>query len=384
MNPRSTRSHKHSKHPAKIQTQKPTGWLSQHHLWYIGMGIVIGILFWLLKPVFALLAASAAIAYILDPLIDRFEENGWSRDQGIAIITGLGGLLLIMGLIFFIPPIVDQINKLSDDIRVVLSHLDESLQQTSEWIEAKTGQKFDIQLDQVQETLPVWIEQFAQDWQSKALNLAKGLLLKGMGLINTLLNLLLLPVFTYYLLRDWDDLLSDGFELIPHNMRPVASKTLGEVNTRLNAFIIGQIKVCLALAVLYTIGLLIVGIDLAIPIGILSGLMFVIPYVGTVFGILSASILALVNFGVDWHILGVFAVFGISQTIEGYYLTPKIIGESVGLSPMVVMIALIVGASFMGIWGMLIAIPVTAVLSVLAAEWLDRYKRSDTFLDRID
>ena len=92
-----------------------------------------------------------------------------------------------------------------------------------------------------------------------------------MGLINTLLNLLLLPVFTYYLLRDWDDLLSDGFELIPHNMRPVASKTLGEVNTRLNAFIIGQIKVCLALAVLYTIGLLIVGIDLAIPIGILSG-----------------------------------------------------------------------------------------------------------------
>ena len=144
-----------------------------------------------------------------------------------------------------------------------------------------------------------------------------------MGLINTLLNLLLLPVFTYYLLRDWDDLLSDGFELIPHNMRPVASKTLGEVNTRLNAFIIGQIKVCLALSVLYTIGLLIVGIDLAIPIGVLSGLMFVIPYVGTVFGILAASILALINFGVDWHILGVFAVFGISQTIEGYYLTPK-------------------------------------------------------------
>ena len=267
-------------------------------------------------------------------------------------------------------------------MRLVLSHLDETLQQTSKWIEAKTGQKLDLQLDQVQETLPVWIDQFAQDWQTKALNIVKGLLLKGMGLINTLLNLLLLPVFTYYLLRDWDDLLADGFELIPHNIRPVASKTLGEVNTRLNAFIIGQIKVCLALAVLYTIGLLLVGIDLAIPIGVLSGLLFVIPYVGTVFGILTAGILALINFGVDWHILGVFAVFGISQTIEGYYLTPKIIGESVGLSPMVVMIALIVGASFMGIWGMLIAIPVTAVLSVLAAEWLDRYKRSDTFLDR--
>ena len=274
----------------------------------------MGILCWLLRPVFALLAASAAIAYILDPLVDRFEDGGWSRDQGIAIITILGGLLLLVGFISFIPPVIDQFNKLSDDIRVVLSHLDETLQQTTEWIEAKTGRQINLKLDQLQETLPVWIDQFAEDWKTKAIDIGKGLFLKGMGLINTLLNLLLLPVFTYYLLRDWDDLLADGFELIPHNLRPIASKTLGEVNTRLNAFIIGQIKVCLALAVLYTIGLLIVGIDLAIPIGILSGLMFVIPYVGTVFGILTASVLALINFGVDWHVLGVFAVFGISQT----------------------------------------------------------------------
>ena len=131
MKPKSPRSRKHSTHPVKRRHPLLSGWFSQHYLWYIGMGFVIGLLFWLLKPVFALLAASAAIAYILDPLIDRFEENGWSRDQGIAIITGLGGLLLLIGLISFIPPIIEQINKLSDDMRVVLSHLDESLQQTS-------------------------------------------------------------------------------------------------------------------------------------------------------------------------------------------------------------------------------------------------------------
>lgn len=381
---RPRRSHKHSGHPVRERSRQYEPKLTRHHLWYIGLGIGLGVLCWLLKPVFALLAASAAIAYIFDPLVDRFEDGGWSRDQGIAIITVLGGLVLLTGFISFIPPIIDQVDKLSDDIRVVLSNLDTTLQQGTEWIEGKTGRKINLKLDHLQETLPIWIDQFAQDWQTKALDIVKGLFLKGMGLINTLLNLLLLPVFTYYLLRDWDDLLADGFELIPHNIRPLASKTLGEVNTRLNAFIIGQIKVCLALSVLYTIGLLIVGIDLAIPIGILSGLLFVIPYVGTIFGILSASVLALINFGVDWHVLGVFAVFGISQTIEGYYLTPKIIGESVGLSPMVVMIALIVGASFMGIWGMLIAIPVTAVLSVVAKEWLERYKQSDTFLEHTD
>lgn len=380
---RPPRSHRRAEHPARKQThQVQSG--TRHHLWYIGLGIGLGILCWLLKPVFALLAASAGIAYILDPLIDRFEDSGWSRDQGIAIITVLGGLILLIGFISFIPPVIEQVNKLSDDIRVVLSNLDETLQQTTTWVEGKTGRKLNLKLDHFQETLPVWIDQFAQDWQTKALDIVKGLFLKGMGLINTLLNLLLLPVFTYYLLRDWDDLLADGFELIPHKMRPLAGKTLGEVNKRLNAFIIGQIKVCLSLAVLYTIGLLIVGIDLAVPIGVLSGLLFVIPYVGTIFGILTASVLALINFGVDWHVLGVFAVFGVSQTIEGYYLTPKIIGESVGLSPMVVMIALIVGASFMGIWGMLIAIPVTAVLSVVATEWLDRYKQSDTFLTEVD
>ena len=380
---RPRRSHRRAEHPARKQTpQVQSG--TRHHLWYIGLGIGLGILCWLLKPVFALLAASAGIAYILDPLVDRFEDSGWSRDQGIAIITVLGSLILLIGFISFIPPVIEQVNKLSDDIRVVLSNLDETLQQTTEWVEGKTGRKLNLKLDHFQETLPVWIDQFAQDWQTKALDIVKGLFLKGMGLINTLLNLLLLPVFTYYLLRDWDDLLADGFELIPHKMRPLAGKTLGEVNKRLNAFIIGQIKVCLSLAVLYTVGLLIVGIDLAVPIGVLSGLLFVIPYVGTIFGILTASVLALINFGVDWHVLGVFAVFGVSQTIEGYYLTPKIIGESVGLSPMVVMIALIVGASFMGIWGMLIAIPVTAVLSVVATEWLDRYKQSDTFLKEVD
>ena len=154
-----------------------------------------------------------------------------------------------------------------------------------------------------------------------------------------------------------------------------------EVDLRLNAFVRGQIKVCLALSVLYTIGLLIIGIDLAIPIGIISGLLFIIPYLGPVVGLFLSCLLALINFGISWHIIGVLAVFGLSQMLEGYILTPKLIGDSVGLSPLVVMISLLVGASLLGIWGMFLAIPVTAVLSVFAAEWLEHYKSSALFTE---
>jgi predicted PurR-regulated permease PerM len=355
--------------------------LSQHKLWYLSLVLGLLFLFWLLKPVFAILAASAGIAYVLDPLVDRFEARGWSRDQGIAVIVAIGLLITTVALLLFIPPVVVQFGKLSEDIRHVIANLDVNIQQLTLWIEHKTGQQIDIDLKHVQESLPQWLEETTANWQGKAMSIVEGLFLRGMGLVNTLLNLLLLPIFTYYLLRDWDELMKRSFELLPHKTRPLAQKTMLEVDERLNAFILGQIKVCLALAVLYSFGLWIVGIELAFPIGIASGLLFIIPYVGTVFGIVTAGLMALINFGFDWHILGVLAVFGLSQTVEGYYLTPKIVGESVGLSPLVVMIALIVGAAFMGIWGMFLAIPVTAVLSVLAAEWLRRYKTSDTFLE---
>ena len=211
-----------------------------------------------------------------------------------------------------------------------------------------------------------------------------GLLTQGLGFLNTILNLLLLPIFTFYLLRDWDILVGKFREILPHSYRAMIQENLAEVDIRLNAFVRGQIKVCIYLAILYTIGLLIVGIDLAIPIGILSGLLFIVPYLGTAFGIISSLLLALIDFGFSWQAIGVIVVFIVVQLIEGYYLTPKIIGESVGLSPLVVMIALLVGASLMGIWGMFLAIPITAILSVIGTDWLKRYKESHFYLDTDD
>ncbi len=209
----------------------------------------------------------------------------------------------------------------------------------------------------------------------------KGVLAGGLGIVVTLLNLLLVPVFTFYLLRDWDRAVAGVDALIPAPQRPLVRRVSREIDGRLQAFVRGQLTVCLALGVLYSIGLLVVGIDLAIVVGMLSGLLFIVPYLGTAVGIVAASGLALLAFGVDWHLVGVLGVFGGVQLIEGMVLTPWIVGDKVGLHPLVVMIALLVGGNLFGIAGMLLAIPVTAAAQVLLVEWIQAYRASDAFED---
>ncbi len=153
----------------------------------------------------------------------------------------------------------------------------------------------------------------------------------------------------------------------------------GEVDARLGAFVRGQITVCIILGVMYSTGLWLSGIDLAVVIGLLSGALFIIPYLGTIVGIVLATTLCLMKYGVDAHLVYVALTFAISQGIEGWVLTPRIVGQKVRLHPLVVMMALLVGSSLGGIWGMLLAIPVTATLNVVGIEWLEAYRASHVF-----
>ena len=352
--------------------------------WILSVTLVVLFVFWLLKPVFALLAASAGIAYICDPLIDRLEKRGFSRSTAIGLFFSFVAIGVVLFFLILIPPLFKQVNQFSSDIARLLEHTDQHIQTINKYISSWTGSTITLDISHLKTSIPEWIANLSPDLQKKTLSLASGLLTQGLGLLSTILNLLLLPIFTFYLLRDWDILVEKLNNLIPYSYRAQIHKNLSEVNIRLNAFVRGQIKICIYLSILYAIGLLIVGIDLAIPIGVLSGLLFIVPYLGTAFGIVTSLLLALIDFGFSWQAIGVVVVFIVVQLIEGYYLTPKIIGESVGLSPLVVMIALLVGASLMGIWGMFLAIPITAVLSVIGTDWLTRYRKSRLFLDKND
>ncbi len=340
----------------------------------VGLGLL-----WVLRPVLAVLAASAAIAYLLDPLVDWFEARGMARETGIVAIFGGAVLAVALTVLLFVPAVGHQVEVVGARIGPVVGDLDRWLGPAVARVEDWTGRDLGSVTADLKTELP---RRVAAAWpavQERALAVLRGLFTQGLGVISALLNVALTPIFVFYLLRDWDRLVAGIADLVPPRHRPRVGRVAREVDQRLNAFVRGQITVCLALAAIYSVGLLVVGIDLAVPVGTLAGALFIVPYLGTAVGVVLGTVLALVKFGLSWKVVGVWLVFGGAQLVEGYVLTPRIVGDKVGLHPLVVMIALIVGGSLMGIWGMLIAIPVTAVLSVLAGEWLAMYRASRAY-----
>ncbi len=347
--------------------------------WAIGFGLVGLGLLWVLRPVLAILAASASIAYVLKPMVNWLERHRLSRDAAIGVIFLTTPVILSLVLLLFIPSMAKQIDAMGARIVPFIHDVDSVLGSSGQWLSAKTGKDIHFDLEELKTWGPEVVSEQWPKVQEKLTSLSKGLFTQGLGLLNALLNIALLPIFVYYLLSDGDRALAALRDLVPPRFLPRVERVAHEVDQRLSAFVRGQLTVCSALAVLYSLGLLIVGIDLAISVGTIAGVLFIVPYLGTAVGVVLGVLLALLKFGFSWEVLGVVAVFTVVQLIEGYALTPRIIGDKVGLHPLVVMVAIIVGASLMGIWGMFLAIPITAVLSVVAAEWIELYKRSQAY-----
>ncbi len=347
--------------------------------WLAAFGIVLTSLLWVLRPVFAVLAASAGLAYILDPPTDWLERRGLSREAAIGVVFTvlLGGAGLVT--LLFVPGFAREGREIADQIGPFIANLDKLVAPALAWASDVSGQPVTLDLADLQRVAPGWVADNSAKIQETGSALFTGLLTQGIGVLNAVLNLTLLPVFVFYLLRDWDKLTESVRSLVPLAQQSRVDRVAKEVDRRLSAFVRGQITVSVIMAGLYSAGLLLVGIDLAVPVGVLSGLLFVVPYLGTAVGIVLATVLALLKFGIGWQLVQVAVVFAVVQGIEGYLLTPRIVGDQVGLHPLVVMVALIVGGSLLGIWGMLLAIPITAVLSVFGAEWLDLYRRSRVY-----
>lgn len=366
--------------PPEIEAQSPlrAGW-TLRLLWAGGFLLIGGGLVWVLWPVLSILVASAALAYLLDPLIDRLEARGISRPVGIGILLVLGVSAGLGFLLLMLPPLFGRFGQVGTLAGEFFATLDQRIAPLAAWVQEHTGYSVPVDLSELQAQAPQLIEEWLPRAQSLLQRGLQGLFTQGMSLVGAVLNLTLLPLFTFYLLVDWDRLVERVASLIPPRLRPRVERVARAVDERLSAFVRGQILVCLALAVLYSLGLWIAGIDLPFTVGTLAGLLFVVPYLGTLVGIVLASALSLLEHGVDQHLLWVLLVFVGVQAIEGYVLTPRIVGEKVGLHPLVVMIALLVGGSLLGVWGMLVAIPVTATLSVLGAEWVEMYRQSRVF-----
>jgi len=339
------------------------------------LGVLLGIvlLYWLFSPVMFPFAAGITMAYFLEPIVSKLERNKIPRWLG-TLITLAGFLFFIVLILLLISPmVIAQITALAlalpDYIEKAREHLIPWAKHWISEISPNYAQHIEAAKSSTTENAAAFL--------SSAL---KGIVSGGLSLINIITLFILTPVIAFYVLRDWDKMTAIIDNLIPRKSYAIIKEQLSEINKTLSGFIRGQALVCLCLGLFYAIGLRLSGLEYGVTVGLVAGVLTIIPYVGTVFGFALSTLLAVVQFEGDLIRIGiVILVFVIGQGLEGYILTPKLVGDRVGLHPVWILFAIIAGLSLLGFTGALIAVPVAAVIGVLVRFAAKKYKESDIY-----
>ena len=339
--------------------------------WLIGLGTLILVL-WALKGMLAPFLAGMAIAYLLDPLADRLERVKLPRWAATTVVLLAFAFAFVLVLLILVPVIERQVTAFITDWPQYREGLMARLAPLMERLTAISSQ-------QDMEDLQSLIGQYGGDAVSWARAALEGIWRSGAAVVDLLSLLVITPVVAFYLLRDWDRMVAKIDAYLPRAYAPTIRALVRQVDATLSSFIRGQGTVCLILGVFYAVALSAAGLNFAVLVGLGSGLLSFIPFVGSIGGFLISSVIALVQFD-DWTPrIVVMAIFVIGQAVEGNVLTPKLVGGSVGLHPVWVMFALLAGGSLFGFTGVLLAVPVAAVIGVLVRFGLERYRSSDYF-----
>jgi len=310
-----------------------------------------------------------AVAYLLDPAADKLESWGCSRTLATSLITGVFFLLVIAVLVLVLPLIQEQLVDL-------LARLPDTVAAMRDWAEPL--------LERLRERLPGADIQAlggkAGDIVGKALgwlgDLAGGLWRGGMAAFNLLTLFLITPLVAFYLLRDWDRVVARVDSWLPRAQADTIRAQAAKVDATLSGFVRGVFSVCVILAIFYAVGLSLIGLRSGAIIGIIAGLLSFVPFFGALVGAVLSVGMALIQFS-DWlPIVLTAAVFVVGQVAEGNFLTPKLVGDRVGLHPLWVIFALMAGGAVLGFVGVLLAVPAAAVVGVLVRFGIERYKAS--------
>ncbi len=350
-----------------------TGMSESQRWWLLALTVLFGGLIYLLAPVLTPFLAGALLAYIGDPLVDRLEARGLSRTLSVVVVfltLTLVGLLLLLVLV---PMLERQVGLLIQRLPGYLEWLFHTgLPGLLSW----AGLERDlIDLGAIKSMLSGWLPSAGKGVAGVLGTLSRS----GMTLIGWIANLLLIPVVTFYLLRDWDLMVARIRELLPRRWEPDAVRLASASDEVLGAFFRGQLLVMLVLALVYGIGLTLVGLELGLLIGLIAGLVSFVPYLGFIVGIVAATIAALLQFkGID-PLIWVALVFGVGQLLEGMVLQPLLLGERIGLHPVAVLFAVLAGGQLFGFFGVLLALPVAAVVAVVLRYLHERYLESGLY-----
>lgn len=338
--------------------------------------IVVVFLGWLLfklEPVLMPFIVGGLLAYLGDPVADKLEAKGFSRTLAVVICFFVLTLIFLIALFIFVPLVVHQLKVLYGQLPLIF----EWFKQVSlPWlVETFSLEPDAFDVDSIKSKV---IAQWggAQDLVG---SIAVKVTSSAGNFITFIANLALVPVVGFYLLRDWDILTAKVLKLLPVRFQSTTKKLGGECNEVVGAFLRGQLWVMASLAVIYGIGLWIVGLKLALIVAVIAGLASIVPYMGFAIGIIAAMLAGYFQFGLDWPLLFILIVFGIGQVIESVVLTPILVGDKIGLHPVAVIFAIMAGGQLFGLVGVILALPVSAVIVVLLRHMHDIYKDTDFY-----
>jgi len=345
---------------------------TQAKVWAIALVVFVALLV-LLKSILLPFVAGMAIAYLLDPVCDRLETMGTSRTLATTIVTAIFAVIVILLLLLIVPlaikQAVDFLSSLPDFIARTHDRLLPYLTDLQRRFDLPDAAELNEIARQRLGTALTWL-----------VGLLEGMVGQGLALANLLSLIFITPVVAFYLLRDWDRLVARVDDLLPRDHATVIRQQAALANQSLAGFARGQSMVCLTLALYYSISLVIVGLPFGMVVGLIAGLLAFIPYVGSLTGFVVSMAIAIGQFDQWWPIVVVAMIFGVGQVLEGNFLTPKLVGDRVGLHPVWIIFALLSGGALFGFLGLLLAVPVAALVGVLVRFSIAQYRASRLYL----
>ena len=321
-----------------------------------------------LAPILLPFILGTVLAYVCQPLVAWLTKKCMPRMLAVIVVLLLEALLLILIVLAVLPLLIKELRLLTEQLPLLLDRLNDTL---APWLNERLGTRLALDQASIKSAATAAIAN-TEGLGAKVLN---SLRLGGLGLVGVFTNLVLTPVVQFFLMRDWESIIARIDALIPRAWHEQVSGFVREADHALGQYLHGQIMVMLVMAVFYATGLWITGLEFFLPIGIITGTMVIVPYVGAAIGVALGTLAAFLQFQELSGIVWVWVVFGLGQALEGNLITPKLVGERIGLHPVAVIFALLAFGQLFGFPGLLVALPASAVLLValrtVRAHYLD-------------
>lgn len=355
--------------PAILAGVSPNWWVVAA----VAVVVSLGWLLQLLQPILVPFLAGAAIAYLGDPLADRLEARGFSRTMAVVVVFAVFVLFAVLSLMVFIPLLIQQLQVAWQKLPMLLTWLQQTGVPTlMSWVGVESSA---LELDQLRNAL-------MKSWRQMggvAGAFAKTATTSSLAFMGFVANMALIPVVSFYLLKDWDVIMGRVRHALPRAFEAQTVSLAVECDAVIASFVRGQLLVMFALGFVYSVGLALIGIDFALLIGMVAGLASIVPYLGFAVGITAALVAAFLQSQGWAHLAMVVGVFIVGQLLEGMVLTPLLVGDKIGLHPVAVIFAVLAGAQLFGFVGMLLALPIAAVILVVLRRAYRYYLSSDWY-----